>query len=175
MLQRLFQTLSSHPDLDCCSFDGTIVSVHQRATGAKGGLGISPLADPARVTTKTVALVDGLGALTGFPLLSGQTHHSKGVIPWITSVPFGALLAGKAFDTDWLLTVLDARGAATGIPPASRKHRRAYAKEACKWRPLMENFFARTKEDRGSATRYDKTDSNHAAHYNLVAALPASR
>ncbi len=123
-----------------------------------------------------MALVDGLGALIGFPLLSGQTHDSKGVMAWITSVPFGALLAGKAFDTDWLLTALDARGATTGIPPrASRKHRRGYTKEAYKWRPLMENFFARTKEDRGSATRYDKTDSNHAAHCNLVAVLPASR
>ena len=39
----------------------------------------------------------------------------------------------------------------------------------------MENFFARTKEDRGSPIHYDKIDSNHTAHWNLVAALLASR
>ncbi len=44
-----------------------------------------------------------------------------------------------------------------------------------KWCPLMENFFARTKEDRDSAIHYDKIDSNHTAHWNLVAALLASR
>ncbi len=39
----------------------------------------------------------------------------------------------------------------------------------------MENFFARVKEYRGIATRYDKTDSSYAANWNLVAALLASR
>ncbi len=39
----------------------------------------------------------------------------------------------------------------------------------------MENFFASIKEYRGSATRYDKTDSSDAANWNLVAALLSSR
>ncbi len=39
----------------------------------------------------------------------------------------------------------------------------------------MENFFARVKEYRGIATRYDKTDSSYDANWNLVAALLASR
>ncbi len=39
----------------------------------------------------------------------------------------------------------------------------------------MENFFARTEADLGSAAHYNKIDSNDAAHWNLVAALPASR
>ncbi len=33
----------------------------------------------------------------------------------------------------------------------------------------MENFFARIKEYRDSATRYDENDSNDAANWNLVA------
>ena len=40
---------------------------------------------------------------------------------------------------------------------------------------LIENFFARIKECRGIATRYDKTDSSYAANWNLVAALLAPR
>ncbi|MYF19284.1 MAG: hypothetical protein F4218_01240 [Synechococcus sp. SB0677_bin_5] len=35
-------------------------------------------------------------------------------------------------------------------------------------------LFARIKEDRGSATRYDKTDTSFAANWHLVAALLAS-
>lgn len=97
VLQRLFQALSGHPDLESVLIVGTPI---------------------------------------GFLLLPGQTHHSKGVTPWITSVPFGALLVGKALGTDWLLTALDARGATTGIPPrAGHHHQRTYPKEASSGAP----------------------------------------
>ncbi len=72
------------------------------------------------LTTKSGALVDAMGSLMRFLLLPGQIHHSKGVMPLIKAVPFGALLADKVFkalDNDWLLTELDARGATAGIPP----------------------------------------------------------
>ncbi|MCY3653983.1 MAG: hypothetical protein OXG70_02965 [Cyanobacteria bacterium MAG IRC1_bin_28] len=40
---------------------------------------------------------------------------------------------------------------------ANRKEQRAYDREACTWRHRIENFFASSKEYRGSATRYDNT------------------
>ena len=60
-------------------------------------------------------------------------------------------------------------------PPGQPQRPEGLRKEACKWRHLMENFFARIKEYRGSATRHDKTDSNDAANWNLAATLLASR
>ena len=123
-----------------------------------------------------MALVDALGNLVRFLLLPGQSHQSKGVAPLISNLPFAALLADKAFDSDGLLRELQVRGATAVIPPkANRKERRAYDKQAYKWRHLIENFFARIKEYRGIATDYDKTDSSYAAIWNLVAALLASR
>ena len=83
------------------------------------------------MTTKIVALVDALGNLVRFLLLPGQAHDMKGVEPLIKDVSFGALLADKAFDADWLLKELDERGATAVIPPkANRKHQRDYDKEA---------------------------------------------
>ena len=74
------------------------------------------------MTTKIVALVDALGNLVKFLLLPGQAHDMKGVAPLIEAVSFDALLADKAFDTDWLLEDVDARGATAVIPPkANRK------------------------------------------------------
>ena len=71
---------------------------------------------------------------------------------------------------------LDARGATAVIPPkANRKHQRDYDAEAYKWRHLVENYFAKIKEFRGIATRYDKTDCSYAANWNLAATLIASR
>ncbi len=100
----------------------------------------------------------------------------KGVAPLIKDISFEALLADKAFDADWLLKDLNQRGATAVIPPkANRTIQRDYDGEIYKWRHLVENFFAKIKEFRGIATRYDKTDCSYTACWNLVAALIASR
>jgi len=123
-----------------------------------------------------VALVDALGNLFDFLLLPGQAHDMKGVAPLIERVEFGALLADKAFDADWLLAELDARGAIGIIPPkANRQVPRDYDKHAYKWRHLIENFFAKIKEFRAIATRYEKTASSYAANWHLAATLIAAR
>lgn len=100
----------------------------------------------------------------------------KGVAPLVKNVSFDALLADKAFDANWLLEDLNDPGASAVIPPKSnRKHQRDYDAEVYKWRHLVENYFAKIKEFRGIATRYDKTDCSYAANWNLAAALIASR
>jgi transposase len=43
------------------------------------------------------------------------------------------------------------------------------------WRHLVENYFAKIKEFRGIATRYDKTDDSFRANINLTATLIACR
>ena len=128
------------------------------------------------MTTKIVALVDALGNLVKFLLLPGQTHDMKGVAPMIKGVSFDTLLADKAFDTDGLLKDVDARGATAVIPPkANRKIKREYDEEIYKWRHLVESYFAKVKQFRGIATRYNRTDCSYAACWTLVATLIASR
>lgn len=123
-----------------------------------------------------MALVDALGNLFDFLLLPGQAHDMKGVAPLIEGVDFDALLADKAFDTDWLLAELDTCGATAIIPPkANRKVTRDYDKHAYKWRHLVENFFAKIKEFKAIATRYEKTASSYAANWHLAATVIVSR
>ena len=43
------------------------------------------------------------------------------------------------------------------------------------WRHLVENFFAKIKEFRAIATRYDKTDESFAAGIHLVAGVVAAK
>ncbi len=123
-----------------------------------------------------MALVDALGNLVRFILLPGQRHDSIGVEPLIEGISFEALLADKAFDIDWIRAALDERGASAVIPPkADRKHPAPCDFAIYRWRHLVENFFAKIKEFRGIATRYDKTDTSYAANWNLVAAIIAAR
>ena len=42
VFEGLFEALSQEPDFEYARVDGTIVSVHQKASGAKGGLKIRP-------------------------------------------------------------------------------------------------------------------------------------
>ncbi len=120
--------------------------------------------------------MDALGNLARFVLLPGQRHDTIGVAPLIQDVHFDALLGDKAFDVDWLRAELNQRGATAVIPPkANRKQQIAYDKDMYRWRHLVENYFAKIKEFRGIATRYDKTDTSYAANLNLVAAIIASR
>ena len=120
--------------------------------------------------------MDALGGLVRFVLLPGQRHDMVGVPPLIEGVTFGALLGDKAFDADWLRAELDARGAAAVIPPkANRKAAITFDREMYRWRHLVENAFAKLKEFRAIATRYDKTDVSFAASIHLAAAIIASR
>lgn len=62
------------------------------------------------MTTKILALVDGLGNLVKFRLISGQYHDLAEVKPLIENMDFDALLlADKAFDAGWLLKELEPR------------------------------------------------------------------
>ena len=109
-------------------------------------------------------------------LLPGQRHDSIGVAPLIEGTEIQALIADKAFDNDAIRTELDARGVTAVIPPKADRARHIPCDFAMyRWRHLVENYFAKIKEFRGIATRYDKTDTSYRANLNLVATLIAMR
>ena len=55
------------------------------------------------MTTKILALTDALGNLVRFELLPGNRFDTVGVAPLIKGITFGALLADKAFDSNWII------------------------------------------------------------------------
>jgi len=82
------------------------------------------------------------------------------------------VIADKAFDAEErVLGPLEQAGKTAVIPPkANRKNPRPYDKDLYKARHLIENFFARLKQYRAIATRYDKTARNFLAAIHLAAA-----
>jgi transposase len=81
------------------------------------------------------------------------------------------LIADKAFDTDErVLEPLAAAGKTAVIPPrANPSSLRDYDRQPYGVRHLIENFFARIKQFRAIATRYEKTARNFLAAVHLVA------
>ena len=128
------------------------------------------------MTTKILALTDGLGNLVRFILLPGHRFDTVGVPPLIDGLSFGGLIADKAFDSNAIIADLNDRGAKIVI---SQHQRRALPvpldPELYKWRHLIENFFCKLKEFKRIAMRADKTDQSFNAIIHLAAAVINSR
>src|SRR5829696_2663532 len=125
------------------------------------------------LTTKIHALVDALGHPTGFHLTRGQEHDLAGADALLPALEAETLIADKAFDTDQrVLAPLAEAGKAAVIPPRkTRTTPRAFDKDLYKARHLIENFFAKLKQFRAIATRYDKTARCFLAGIHLAATL----
>ena len=82
----------------------------------------------------------------------------------------GAVLADKAFDAAPLLDRVREMGAKAVIPPkTNRKVSREFDAHHYKSRNLIERFFARIKQFRRIATRYDKLAVRFSAFICIVA------
>jgi transposase len=124
------------------------------------------------LTTKIHAIVDALGNPVDFILTPGQACDLEGADAFLPNIAAGAVLADKAFDADErLIKPLERAGIKVVIPPKSnRKNPRIYDADLYKSRHLIENFFAKIKQFRAIATRYDKTARNFLAAVFLVGA-----
>jgi transposase len=103
--------------------------------------------------------VDALGNPVGFHLTGGQAHDLVGADALLAELEAETLIADKAFAADErVLEPLAEAGKTVVIPPRkTRKAPRAFDKDLYKARHLIENFFAKLKQFRAIATRYDKT------------------
>jgi len=121
--------------------------------------------------------VDALGNPVGFHLTGGQEHDLAGADALLPELEAETLMADKAFDADErVLEPLAEAGKTAVIPPRkTRKTPRAFDKDLYKARHLIETFFAKLKQFRAIATRYDKTDTSYTATIHLAAAIIASR
>ena len=90
------------------------------------------------------------------------------MLPQIADV----LIADTAFDADdRVIRPLAAAGKSAVIPPRrNRLTTPAFDQELYKARNLIKNFFAKLKQFRAIATRYDKTARNFLAAVYLAAA-----
>ena len=128
------------------------------------------------MTAKVLALSDILGNLVGFELLPGQRHDTVEVAALIEGQDFGALIADKAFDADWIIEELERREAEIVISQhPKRTAPREIDREVYKWRHRIKNYFGKLKEYKRIALRACKTDSSFAAMIHASDAVIQSR
>jgi transposase len=91
-------------------------------------------------------------------LTGGQEHDLEGADELLPDIQAETIIADKAYDADErVIQPLLKAGKSLVIPSKrNRKEPREYDKNLYKARHLIENFFAKLKQYRCLATRYDK-------------------
>ena len=127
------------------------------------------------MSTKLHATCDALGNPTGFHLTPGHAADLAGVeilLPPLLN-HIHALLADKAYDAqERVLALLEQAEVTAVIPPkANRLQPRPYDTHLYQARHLIENFFAKLKQYRALATRYDKRAVSFLGAIHLAASV----
>lgn len=91
-------------------------------------------------------------------LTEGQMSDHKGArILFEALPPAKVLIADKGYDSTWLRKALEAKGITPCIPSSkSRRRPYPYDRSLYRQRHKVENLFARLKDWRRIATRYDR-------------------
>ena len=117
-----------------------------------------------------MALVDRSGKLVRFTIRPGNFYEGHDVETLLEGIPTEELIADKAYDSNRIRLQLASAGIEAVIPPRTlRKVALWYDIDRYAERHFVENFFAKIKQFRRIATRYEKTAACFAGMINLAA------
>jgi transposase len=107
-----------------------------------------------------------------FDLGPGQQNGMAPACDLIRGLCAGHVLADRAYDADSLHDVILEQGGKPVIPPRRhRKYQHRYDRIAYKQRWGIEGFFAKLKQWRRIATRYDKLAANFLGFIKLASIM----
>lgn len=162
-LLRIFKLLSNHADLEWVFIDASHVRAHQHATGIKDQAISKSVGGNS---SKIHLAVDANGNPIEFIIGDGTTHDVKvapDLIDCLNLEETKILCADKGYDSQLLREKIKNTQTKANIPKkcnskSNNEHMDWYL---YKIRHLVENTFARLKQFRGIATRYDKLKQNY--------------
>ncbi len=110
------------------------------------------------MNSKLHAVCDEKGRPLVLLLTEGQLSDHKGAALVLDALPDArALIADKGYDSAWFRQVLEDKGISPCIPSSrSRKRPYPYDRALYRERHRIENLFAKLKDWRRIATRYDR-------------------
>lgn len=168
--KRVFQTLVSDPDLEWVFIDGSYAKAHQHSAGAVGPDPQAIGKSRAGLTTKLHLAVDAYGLPNHFEITGGQVADCTVAPDLILQLPqAGAIVGDKGYDSARIRQQIEGQGSQAVIP--RRRHsvrgNEDLDRGLYRYRHLVENAFARLKQFRALAFRFDKLKK----HYEGVVAM----
>ena len=163
-LTALFEALVQAPDLEWVFIDGSMVRAHQHSAGAAGEDNQAIGKSRGGKTTKIHMAVDAYGLPIEFLITGGEVHDSKAAPELIDRLPASDyMIADKGYDSEPLREQIRDKNVIPVIPRKCNSKIGNADMDWClyKYRHLVENVFARLKQFRAIATRYDKLKRNY--------------
>ena len=122
--------------------------------------------------TKIHVGVNGLGLPVKLVLTPGQAADVTQAETLIDGVPFAVVIADRGYDSQDVVRAVEARGGAAVIPSRkNQKVQRVIDRERYRDRNLAERFWAKVKQYRRVATRYEKTARNFLAMVHVASIM----
>lgn len=160
--------------------DGTNVRAHHKAAGAVRGGVDGPTRDLREALgrsrggygTKACVIADGQGRAIAFALAPGQAHElplASGLLGCLPDVP-GWIVGDKGYSSHTFRAYIWDLGSKPAIPPKRNEDPVDCPSWIYNNRYQVENLWARLKEWRAVATRYEKTACSFLAVLSLAAA-----
>ena len=105
-------------------------------------------------------------------LSAGQIADIEQAAALIKDQPAGFIVADKGYDSDAFVATVTVQGSQAVIPPRSnRLIPRTFDRHIYRDRNLIERFFARIKQFRRIATRYDKLAQSFLSFVHLACTI----
>jgi transposase len=125
--------------------------------------------------TKAVVACDGRGLALSFALLCGQASELKAAPKLLDAICAigspGRVVCDRACSSKEWRAQIEAVGAEPCVPANKTHPEVAYDERAYKRRRHVENLWARLKENRAIATRYEKTAASYTGNLQLAAMM----
>jgi transposase len=116
--------------------------------------------------------VNGLGLPVRLVLTPGQAADVTRAEALIEGAPFEVVIADRGYDSQAVVDAVEAEGGEAVIPTRKNcKVQRVIDRERYKDRNLAERFWARVKQYRRVATRYEKTARNFLALVHVASIM----
>lgn len=171
----VFEQLRYELDDEWNFIDSSYIKVHQHASGAAGttraeeGIGLSRGGN----TSKLHARCDAHGNPALFLLTPGNVSDFRVAPQLLEDCKAESVVADKGYDSSKVRTQAKENGSIPVIPNRTCNHQPNphFDKSLYKLRHIIENLFARMKQFRAFATRYDKRARNFMSVVYLVASM----
>ena len=162
-LMKIFKLISKHTDKEWIFIDGSHIRAHQHSAGLKDQAISKSIGGNS---SKIHLVVDSYGNPIEIIITNGTTHDVKVAPELVEKLDLEeteVLCADKGYDSEALREQIRATNTKANIPRKSntQSNNNHMDWNLYKIRHLVENAFARLKQFRGIATRYDKLKRNY--------------
>jgi transposase len=165
LIARVFESFQDEADCEWNMVDATINRVHQHAAGSRKESERAMGRSKGGLSTKVHMVSDAHGNPIRFSVTEGQRHDAVEAPHLLRNTVANVVIGDKGYDSNLLRTQLSNTGAIPVIPYRETTKTRDYAfdKDLYRARHVVENLFAKLKQQRAFTTRYDKLKRNYEA------------